>query len=163
MKKTTQLGMESDVGGTDRFKKKPLLQVTEEKNMIKRDEVLLQNEVPKEQEEVDDQQQMEPRDDLYCPTKKPKEMVVMIVDRGRVMMMIGWEKAEVVALVLIRERARWGEGGDDQRLEEQTAHWRGEESCAMQRGTGRGIHAQEGKNGFLNEAYPLFFIAKIIG
>ena len=51
--------------------------------------MLLQNEVPKEQEEVDDQQQMELRDDLCCPTKKPKEMVVMIVDRGRVMMREG--------------------------------------------------------------------------
>ena len=51
----------------------------------KGDEVLLQNEVPKEQEEVDDQQQMEPRDDLCCPTKKPKEMVEMIDDDAELM------------------------------------------------------------------------------
>ena len=76
----------------------------------KGDEVLLQNEVPKEQEEVDDQQQMEPRDDLCCPTKKPKEMVEMIDDGGRVMMMIGqWERVEVVALV--QREGGWGEDG----------------------------------------------------
>ena len=71
--------MIGDDGCTDRSRKKPILQVTEEgqkqlySTRTKEDEVLLLNGVPEEQENVDDRQQVKLRDDRCCPTKRDQK------------------------------------------------------------------------------------------